>query len=384
MREVAAHWILMHDHPFSILEEERFNMMMKRGTPKWTKISRVTGKNDCIAVYEAEKKKIRNLLRQVNKLSLTTDLWKAKNQKIEYMVITGHWIDANWKLQKGVLNFVHIPQPRRGVEISAAIFKCVKWGVDNKIYSISVDNASNNDVAVQLLKNDLARSRKLICGGKLFHVRCCTHILNLMVQDSLGEIEDIIENIRDNVEFVGRSDVRTLLFAEIAQQLQIPGKSLIHDCRTRWNSTYDMLSCAIKFMEVFPRYQDREPRYDCCSSDEEWEKVEKSMEIVKVKRLLDSKVNDGDDFIRAMVRRMKNKFDKYWGECNLLMAIAAILDPRQKMRVLEFVFSKIYSALECQENITKVKKTLFEMYEEYVSAVVSSSGSTIESQHGAS
>ena len=81
---------------------------------------------------------------------------------------------------------------------------------------------------------------------------------------------------------------------------------------------------------------------------------------------------------------MKNKFDKYWGECNLLMAIVAILDSRQKMRVLEFVFPKIYSALECQENITKVQKTLFEMYKEYVSAVVSSSGSTIESQHGAS
>ena len=95
------------------------------------------GKNDCTAVYEMEKKKITNLLRQVSKLSLTTDLWKAKNQKIEYMVITSHWIDANWKLQKRVLNFVHIPPPRRGVEISVAIFKCVKeWGVDNKIYSI--------------------------------------------------------------------------------------------------------------------------------------------------------------------------------------------------------------------------------------------------------
>ena len=79
------------------------------------------------------------------------------------------------------------------------------------------------------------------------------------------------------MKFMGRSDIRTLLFAEIAQQLQIPGKSLIHDCRTRWNSTYEMLSCAIKFKEVFPRYQDRELRYDCCSSDEKWEKVEKSM-----------------------------------------------------------------------------------------------------------
>ncbi|GAB2288469.1 hypothetical protein Dimus_022801 [Dionaea muscipula] len=34
IREAAAHWILMHEHPFSILEEEGFNMMMKRGLPQ--------------------------------------------------------------------------------------------------------------------------------------------------------------------------------------------------------------------------------------------------------------------------------------------------------------------------------------------------------------
>ncbi|KAK9714734.1 hypothetical protein RND81_06G115800 [Saponaria officinalis] len=63
MREVAAHWILMHEHPFSILEEEGYNLMMKRARPEWTKISRNTGKSDCVKVYEQEKKKLKTLLR---------------------------------------------------------------------------------------------------------------------------------------------------------------------------------------------------------------------------------------------------------------------------------------------------------------------------------
>ncbi|KAL3522938.1 hypothetical protein ACH5RR_015772 [Cinchona calisaya] len=126
MRKAAARWVLMHEHPFSILEEEGFNFMMKLGLPDWQKISRNTSKVDCVAVYELEKKKLKNLLKNVNKISLTTDLWKSKNQKIEYMVITGHWIDSSWKLQKRVLSFVHIPPPQRGVEISDAIFKCLK------------------------------------------------------------------------------------------------------------------------------------------------------------------------------------------------------------------------------------------------------------------
>jgi len=51
------------------------------------------------------------------------------------------------------------------------------------------------------------------------------------------------------------------MFAEIAQSLQLGGRKLIIDCCTRWNSTYEMLSIALQFKEVFPRFQDREPIY---------------------------------------------------------------------------------------------------------------------------
>ncbi|XP_071916216.1 zinc finger BED domain-containing protein RICESLEEPER 2-like [Coffea arabica] len=240
MREAAAHWVLMHEHPFTVLEEEGFNIMMRRGMPEWQKISRGIAKNDCVTVYEVEKKKLKNKLKHVQ------------------------------KLKKRVLNFVHIPPPRRGVEIAAAIFKCAKeWEIDHKIHTISVDNASNNDVAIRLLKDDFSRSKKLLCGGKLFHVRCCAHILNLVVQDGLSKIVDITNNIRESVEFVNRSKGRALLFAEIAQQLRIPGKKLLYDCRTRWNATFEMLNCAIKFKDVFPRFQDREPHYDFCPSPDD-------------------------------------------------------------------------------------------------------------------
>ncbi|CAA0831026.1 Unknown protein [Striga hermonthica] len=47
MREAAAEWVLMHEHPFSIMEEDGFNLMLKRGMPEWNKISRTSSKNDC-------------------------------------------------------------------------------------------------------------------------------------------------------------------------------------------------------------------------------------------------------------------------------------------------------------------------------------------------
>ena len=64
------------------------------------------------------------------------------------------------------------------------------------------------------------------------------------------------------------------------------------------------------------------------------------------------------------------------------MAIGAILDPRQKMRLISF--PKIYSPFESEENLTKVWKALFDFYEEYVVATGNSSGTTIVSHGSAS
>ena len=60
MRESMAHWILMHEHPFSIVEEEGFNMMQQRGMLQWEHTSRASIKNDCVQVYEIEKMKLKN------------------------------------------------------------------------------------------------------------------------------------------------------------------------------------------------------------------------------------------------------------------------------------------------------------------------------------
>ncbi|KAK9045099.1 hypothetical protein V6N11_058988 [Hibiscus sabdariffa] len=133
MREGIAHWIVMHEHAFSIVEEEGFNMMLKMGIPQWKSVSRHTIRNDSSKVYEIEKNKLKEKLKNVDIISLTTDLWRSKPQKIEYMVLMAHLIDHDWKLQKRVLNFVHIPPPRKGKDIANCIFKCLKeWDIENK------------------------------------------------------------------------------------------------------------------------------------------------------------------------------------------------------------------------------------------------------------
>ena len=48
-----------------------------------------------------------------------------------------------------------------------------------------MDNAKYNDVMVSNLKKRFVSINGLITGGAFFHIRCCVHILNLIVQDDL-------------------------------------------------------------------------------------------------------------------------------------------------------------------------------------------------------
>ncbi|GAV84277.1 DUF4413 domain-containing protein [Cephalotus follicularis] len=70
-----------------------------------------------------------------------------------------------------------------------------------------------------------------------------------------------------------------------------------------------------------------------------------------------------------MACAMKLKFDKYWDDSNLLISIAAILDPRNKMKLIEFCFPYTYHPLDvANEHIVAVRKSLYDLYIEYVFA----------------
>ena len=62
------------------------------------------------------------------------------------------------------------------------------------------------------------------------------------------------------------------------------------------------------------------------------------LEVWRMKEIVDVKVGDKNEYIRLMEAKMSDKFDKYWGYTNILMALAAVLDPRYKMKLISFCF----------------------------------------------
>ena len=88
---------------------------------------------------------------------------------------------------------------------------------------------------IRLLLKKLDTS-SLMLSGSMLHMRCATHILNLIVQDELSLIGDGIEKIRDSVIYWTGSPKRRQKFDENASQFRLQcTEELVLDCKTRWN-----------------------------------------------------------------------------------------------------------------------------------------------------
>ena len=70
------------------------------------------------------------------------------------------------------------------------------WGIDRKIFSIILDNASANEVLQKILCEQMNLQNSLICNGDYFHVRCSAHVLNIIVQEGLRVASDALHKIR--------------------------------------------------------------------------------------------------------------------------------------------------------------------------------------------
>ncbi|KAK9990699.1 hypothetical protein SO802_025684 [Lithocarpus litseifolius] len=86
-----------------------------------------------------------------------------------YVCVTAHFIDTNWVLQKKVLNFCHMPPPpHNGVSSFEKVYKLLSmWGIENKIFCVMLDNASSNDVSIDMLRTQLINKKALV-HEKLF------------------------------------------------------------------------------------------------------------------------------------------------------------------------------------------------------------------------
>ncbi|GKA90584.1 zinc finger BED domain-containing protein RICESLEEPER 2-like protein [Tanacetum coccineum] len=302
--------------------------------------------------------------------------------------------DKDGNLRALFINFSTITS-HRGTDIGRAVENClIEWGLKN-ILTITVDNASSNDKAIDYLKGKLMKwGDNCILKGKWTHVRFFVHILNLVVQDGVKERGISVDRIR------------------------ACEKSLVVDVPTRWNSTYLMLSVAMEYERVFDRFAEKD---FVCTRDlhegdgkefeddkkegppgvpesKDWANVR--LLVVFLKHFYDMTLrvsgtkyitsnsyfecincldivlkrcfltNDND--LKSMSIEMMKKFDKYWGDTkkfNMLVLIASIFYPRTKFKYLKVNLCSMYGTEEGNEDgnevVTLCRNALKELFNDY-------------------
>ncbi|KAG2718829.1 hypothetical protein I3760_03G238900 [Carya illinoinensis] len=391
-RNEIARMIIMHDYPLHMVEHPGFIAFVQNLQPHFNMVSFNTIQGDCVATYLMEKQNLIKFIEGIpGRICLTLDMWTS-SQTVGYVFITGHFIDSDWKLHRRVLNVIMEPYPDLDTALSHAVAACLSdWSLESKLFSLTF-NQPLSEAALENLRSLLAIKNPLILNGQLLVCNCIAHTLSSMAKDVLGAGQGIIKKIRDSVKYVKTSEAHEEKFLDLKQQLQVPSeRSLSLDDQTQWNTTYQMLVAASESKEVFSCLDTSDPDYKDAPSMEDWKHVETLCtylkllfdaaniltfttnpaaitffhELWKIHTELARAVASEDPFISNLSKMMQEKVEKYWKDSSLVLAIAVVMDPRFKMKLVEFSFSKVYGE-EAPTYINIVNDGIHELFHEYL------------------
>ena len=150
-----------------------------------------------------------------------------------------------------------------------------------------------------------------------------------------------------------------------------------------------MLSTTLTYKDVFARLKQHESSHKILPSDRDWILVKEMCDKLKlfyavtemfsgtkyptsnlyfpkvseIRLLLDDCLLSNVKEISDMAANMVGKFEKYWMVIHGLLAMATILDPRFKLKLIEYYFPKIYDN-DSEKEIGRVKKMCYDLVNE--------------------
>ncbi|EOA33287.1 hypothetical protein CARUB_v10019720mg [Capsella rubella] len=389
-----AKMIIMHDYPLHMVEHSGFTGFVQSLRPQFSIPSFNTIHGDCVNIYLSEKQKLSNFISEIpGRVNLTVDFWSS-NQSVGYAFVTGHFIDRDWNLTHRLLNVAVVPSPDSDFALNQPISACLSdWNLERRLCSLTVGQSVVNKTSIENLRCCLSARNQHVLNGQLLLGSCYARLLSSMAQDLLGaeDLEAPIKKVRDSIKYVKTKDSCGERFDELKRQLQTPStKDLLIDYQTRWDTSYNMLVAACEHKEVFSCLGNCDLDYKLSTSPEEWRKIESLCsclkiifdaanvlthstrltandfyhEMTKLQLELSHTAMSEDPDVRNLANPLKEKFDEYWRKCFLLLAVAVVMDPRFKMKLIEFSFSKAYGE-DADKWIRSVDDAVHELYLDY-------------------
>ena len=175
--------------------------------------SRQTITRDLSKLFTERRNILKNsVLSDASFVALTLDICSS-NAKEDYISVVAHFVSADWELQKMIIGLRLIEVKHTGENITERV-ACVveEFGVIDKVFSITLDNASSNAKAMETLTPMFVgylgsdptpdpsdpNKRKY----SLVHQCCDCHIINLIVKSGLKRFKPYTEDFRTTINFL--------------------------------------------------------------------------------------------------------------------------------------------------------------------------------------
>ncbi|KAF5342776.1 hypothetical protein D9758_017115 [Tetrapyrgos nigripes] len=172
-------WVAESSQPFTIVCDHGFLCLMKTGRPGYYLPHPTTVSHDVKTVFAKTRQRISHWLRSYEgKLNFATDAWTSPNH-YTYVVVTVHFEQEGIPLSL-LLDSIELGKHSGENLAHAFIAILTDFGIDEKILSITCDNASNNNKMIEYLEKNL-----LEFPGTSNHTQCFNHIINLMAKSLL-------------------------------------------------------------------------------------------------------------------------------------------------------------------------------------------------------
>ncbi|WVZ61919.1 hypothetical protein U9M48_011726 [Paspalum notatum var. saurae] len=376
------------DLPLCFGESDAFKDYIKTAhNPRHANVSRQTTTRDMDKYFKEKHAKILEKLKSASCVALTSDIWNG-NAKEDYLSVVARFVNSDWQLEKRILAMRLIDVSHSGVNISECINAVVQeYALTDKVFSITLDNASANTKAMDTLSPLLSG----YIGPLLMHQRCACHIINLMVKAALDVLNPYLDDFRTTISFLNSSTQRIAAHKSYCVAMNVRPRKFGLDMEVRWNSTYLMLKHLLPHKETFEVFiQTHHPNRDLLTRAH-WYVAERILEFLE--RFYDSTVvmsgvyyptsslmlhhiihmyrhmsmYENDNLLRPVVVEIKDKFLKYWSEITLLYSFAFILDPRAKLRGFHNVLHLLsnLTGKNFSEYSTSVRASMTDLFNKY-------------------
>jgi len=271
-------WVLRNRISFHVIETAPFRDLIESLRQEALEVlpkSSNTLRRSCLMRFRAARNSIKiGFTLAKSKIHISCDLWSSPNGHA-FLGIVGSWWDYDDTLKSALIALPKLMGVHSGQNIAILIVDIlIQYGIEEKLGYFMLDNATNNDLAVKAVNEELAeRGFARDIEHEEARLRCTGHILNLVVKallfgkdsdalemdyvdlaswrkvGALGKLHNIVRFIRGSPQRRDRFlAVQTNdLFATEAFMLRLNND-------TRWDSTYEMINCALKLRSAIDTF----------------------------------------------------------------------------------------------------------------------------------